>query len=55
MERMSEDRPIFTAHNSLFTILTASLLMPKAALAIQGQSAVPNTMDLVYGVLIALL
>lgn len=45
---------LFTVHNTLFTFLSISLLIPKLVLSIQGQSAIPNVLDLVYGVFIAL-
>ncbi|TDL18325.1 hypothetical protein BD410DRAFT_502137 [Rickenella mellea] len=46
---------IATLHSVLFTFLTLSLLLPKAVLAYEGHSALPNALDLVYGVGIALL
>lgn len=49
-----EPRVLCTTHNTLFTFLSISLLMPKVVLSIQGQSAIPNMLDFVYGVFIAL-
>lgn len=51
---MDETESIVTAHNLLFTLLTLSLLLPKAVLSFRGQSAAPNVFDWVYGVTIAL-
>ena len=51
---MAEHRTLFTAHNFLFIILTIALPISKAMLVYQGQSATPNTIDLVYGIFVAL-
>ncbi|TDL18314.1 hypothetical protein BD410DRAFT_793362 [Rickenella mellea] len=52
---MRERDSIATIHNIFFTILTISVLLPKAVLAYEGQSALPNSVDLAYGVFVALL
>ncbi|TDL18319.1 hypothetical protein BD410DRAFT_793365 [Rickenella mellea] len=50
-----ERNSIATIHNIFFTTLTISVLLPKAVLAYEGHSALPDSFDLAYGVFIALL
>ncbi|TDL18321.1 hypothetical protein BD410DRAFT_793368 [Rickenella mellea] len=52
---MRERDSIATVHNILFTTLTVSLLLPKAVLAYEGQSSLPNGLDLACGVGLGLL
>jgi hypothetical protein len=48
-----ERESILNAHNLLFTVLSLSLLVPKAVLSYKGESAAPNALDWAYGILLA--
>jgi hypothetical protein len=47
-ESMTSQFSILTISNILFTILTISLILPKAVLLYQGQSIVPITLDIIH-------
>lgn len=53
-DRVGERHSFVTAYNLLFTVLTLSLLLPKAVLVYKREAAAPTTLDLVYAVGIAI-